>query len=325
MADKEKVEKVLEKKEIKEEVKEEIKTENKTTDENIQALDSFSDSNSNDDTKTTASDEEEEEVTFASSSKFAAVSNVRKFSKDDDDDYSVADPGRQRISVAQSDKDKNANKKKKIPTPLIAVAAALVVFAVTGGVIAAISSSRNSVQTNADTEDGNSAASETSHLSVPSVPSDEDVAALPVIRQESAQIKEINTSSIVFGEGVTVAGVDLKGKTLSEAYDAMQKRLLELRDNISISITCDGSKNVKLTQDDFKFDTDISNVLIQAYHYSRGELETPTVQVTSVGGATDFTVTSVVNRESIKSAVAAVANKFDIQPVDAHVGKFTPS
>ena len=148
--------------------------------------------------------------------------------------------------------------------------------------------------------------------------------SLPVIRTPEAEIKEIGTQSIVFGDNVTVSGIKLGGKTLSEAYDAMQDRLLELRDKISISINCDG-KNITLTEDDFKFDTDVSDVLVQAYHFSRGELDEPTVFTAYNDGKTDFKVTSVINSDSIKNAVSKVSDKFDIQPVDAHVSKFEPT
>lgn len=264
---------------------------------------------------------EEEEITFAFSSKKSSVSK-RTADSSDGGDYALASSNRHRLNEVM-EKVSGVSGSKKPPTAVFAAIAVLAICGITGGVIAALSSNRT-VETEASVQSSVASETESSHLSVPFVPSDAAANALPIIQQESAEIKTIDTRSITFGNGVTVAGIDLTGKTLSEAYDAMQDRLLELRDKINISITCDGSKNITLTEDNFKFDTDIANVLIQAYHYSRGELDTPTVQTTTVSGATDFTVTTVVNKDSVKAAVKAVAEQFDIQPVDAHVEKFMP-
>lgn len=152
---------------------------------------------------------------------------------------------------------------------------------------------------------------------------EDSIQTLPLIREESADIKTINTASIVFGDNVTVSGVKVAGKTLSEAYDALQNRILDLRDDIKIEISC-SNKNITLTQNDFEFDTDLSNVLIQAYHYSRGELDEPTVEYADNGNVRDFSVMSVINKNSISAAVKKVAEKFDIQPQDAHVKSFNP-
>ncbi len=209
--------------------------------------------------------------------------------------------------------------KKKFPkVPVIAGALAIVCVAAIGVAVALTNGSGAEVATS---DDG----SQVSEESKTAGTSDEEdvISAQPVIREESAEIKTINTSTITFGKNISVSGVDLSGKTLSEAYDAMQDRIQELRDEINITIQCD-SNSITLTQEDFKFDTDLANVLIQAYHYSRGELDEPTIDIKTENGVTDFTVTSVINKNSVTSAVKKVAEKFDVQPVDAHVKSFNP-
>lgn len=138
------------------------------------------------------------------------------------------------------------------------------------------------------------------------------------------EIENVDTTNILFGKDVTVEGVELGGKTLAEAYDALQERLVEIREPISVTVVCDG-KTMTLTQNDFNYDTNVSAVLLQAYHYSRGELESPTVETTSRGDVTDFRVKTALNTESVEAAIQKTADFFDIKPIDAHVTKFDPT
>lgn len=222
------------------------------------------------------------------------------------------------VKAKKIEQQKFEKKKSSFPiVPLAACAAVLCIAAV--GAVTLINSGNQPdvVNTNEST------VSEEAKNAAASDKEDSIEETLGVIRETSANIKTINTASIVFGDNVTVSGVKVAGKTLSEAYDAMQNRLKDLRDDIKIEIKC-GTKNLTLTQNDFAFDTDVSNVLIQAYHYSRGELDEPTVPYADNGGVMDFTVTSVINKNSISTAVKKVAEKFDVQPKDAHVKSFNP-
>ncbi len=189
-------------------------------------------------------------------------------------------------------------------------------MAVAGGVVAAVvllvvivsSAFQNqpAVETNTDPEEETSI----SHLIAPT-------------GDTAYELKNINTSSITFGSNVTVNGVDLRGKTLSQAFDAVQDKIKEIRDPVNITINCD-KKSLVLTEDDFKFNTDASDVLIQAYHFSRGELDTPTVVTEKKGNVTDFRITSTIDSDSIGTAVKKASKEFDIQPQDARVTKFDP-
>ena len=278
--------------------------------------------------------EDEEEVVFSGetdpvvvkvahdSEEAAAEPEIKSEAEDDNGDDEVVFA---ETHTVQANKRHSTTKIKRAkPThkaPFVIGSVALLCLAAAGIVFAMNYNSNTApalVETSADP-------SQESIVSAAAKPEESsELSALPVIRTDPADIKTINTETIVFGENVSVSGVRLAGKTLSEAYDAMQNRLLELRDNISISITCDG-KNITLTQDDFGFDTDLPDVLIQAYHFSRGELDKPTVETVYNDGRTDFKVTSVINKDSLNGAVKKVSDKFDIQPVDAHVSKFEPT
>ena len=243
-------------------------------------------------------------------------------SEPDDDEGSVVfagtDTGKKSVKRHAAKKIKRAKKSHKAPV----IAASLILLAAaSAGFYFAMNYNRNSTETIVET---GSEASRQSKAAAASSENESSVApALPVIREESADIKKINTSTIVFGDNVTVSGVDLSGKTLSQAYDAMQDKLLEIREDVNITVNCDGKK-LELTKDDFTYNTDVSNVLIQAYHFSRGELDNPTIDTVYNNGKTDFKVTSVIDLNSVPSAVKKVSEKFDIKPKDAHVKEFLP-
>lgn len=209
--------------------------------------------------------------------------------------------------------------KKKNVFPIVAGIASVAVIAL--AVVGAVFVINGTNQP--ETDDGSESAVSAEKKDAAASGQADSLETLPIVNEETAEIKTINTSSIVFGNNVTVSGVKVAGLTLNEAFDAMQSRVRELRDDIKIKINC-GSKNTTITQNDFEFDTNLSNVLIQAYHYSRGELDKPTVATTDNGGITDFTVTSVLNKSSISKAVEKIADKFDVKPQDAHVKSFNP-
>lgn len=146
--------------------------------------------------------------------------------------------------------------------------------------------------------------------------------SLPVI--PTPEIKEVDTSTITFGSGISIEGVSLDGLTLTQAYKKIEPYLPEIRDNISITIQCDG-KTLTLNENDFGFDYDTADILRQAYHYSRGELDNPTVEYTTANGVTDFSLSCAINAESIDTALEKVKDKFNVEPIDAHVSKFDPN
>ena len=213
-------------------------------------------------------------------------------------------------------------KKKSSKAPIIvtASAAAALCIAVVGAVI--LSSGGNRVQT---TE--SSLKTESSTVSSDLSVQQESIARAnsdKIIKNDVFVVQNINTKSIKFGKNVTVEGVDVSGKTLVQAYRAVQDTLKDLRDKVEIIINIDGT-DYTLTEDDFVYDTDIADVLVQAYHYSRGELTDPTAATAVDNGKTDFKVQSALNAGSVDAAADALAEKVDIKPVDARVTKFEPN
>lgn len=210
--------------------------------------------------------------------------------------------------------------KKSFPLiPVIAGSVSVVCIAVVGVLIAIHANNNASVPAvNTESSTVSSISSSISSSETLNTSNTSDV-----IQQQSFEIKQVDTSNIVFGKGVTVEGVDLTGMTLSDAYYAMNDTLDDIRETITITIKCDG-KTMSITENDFEFDTDISDVLLQAYHYSRNELVSPTVATTQTNGVTDFNITSQINSSSIKAVINKVKDKFNIEPVNAHVESFNP-
>lgn len=310
------------KKDVKPVVKTEPKTESKTETKPAAGTESSSAEAGN----------EEEEIVFADNS----MLNVNKESGKKDT-YKKEEPSPELETEAADDsvvfaaaEKKPEHKpipkqkeKKKSPVPaIIAIVAVLCVAA--AGTIIAINMANKSVPTAAQPESRASrpAASQAS-ITVASEQSKEQ-ADVSITSEEPLEVSDVDTTNIYFGENVTIEGINLAGKTLTQAYDAMQPRVMDLRDKVAISIACDG-KTYTLTQDDFDYDTNLSDALIQAYHYSRGEIQSPTIETTTNNGVTDFKVKTAINKDSVDKAVEKAAEKFDIQPVDARVTKFDPN
>ena len=224
-----------------------------------------------------------------------------------------------------------AERKGKFPVIPVVTAAAVVCVGLSAAIIFMSNAGNNAVQVSNNSSvsisadsSANSSAGGEDVQSVYTVSDAESKTEQPVISEQPIEISEIDTSSIVFGDNVTVEGVSLKGKTLAQAYDAMQETVRALREKVTIKVDCEG-KSVTLTQDDFDYDTDIANVLIQAYHFSRGELSQPSVVTVMNNGVTNFKITSALNKRSVSTAVKKAADEFDILPVNASVVKFEPS
>lgn len=280
-------------------------------------------------------DEGEDEIVFAENSmldhqKDVKPASVEKPAASEDEKQTESEEAVVFAIAEKKPEKKNAipkqKEKKKFPVAaVISVAAVLAVGAV--GAVVAINAGRNAVETVAEPESkpasvAASSASSTPSITVPSEPSQEHADA-STVSEEPLPVVDVDTTNILFGDNVTVEGVNLAGKSLAQAYDAMQPRLMELRDSVAISIACDG-KTYTLTEEDFDYNSNLSDALVQAYHYSRGELDTLTVDHNEVNGVTDFRVFTEIDKNSVDKAVDKAAEKFDIQPVDAHVTKFDP-
>lgn len=143
--------------------------------------------------------------------------------------------------------------------------------------------------------------------------------------EQSMNIKNINTDSIVFGKNVTIQGVDVSGMTLSDAYAALGEAEKSVRDKINITVK-NGKKTFNLTENDFSYEYNTADVLLEAYHFSRGELDKPTITYNqSDSGKTDFPLTATLSSNSVDLVTDKIEKKVNVKAVDAHVEKFDPT
>lgn len=140
------------------------------------------------------------------------------------------------------------------------------------------------------------------------------------------QLKDVNTDSIAFGKNVTIQGIDVSGMTLSKAYSALDEAQKSVRDKINVTVK-NGKKTFTLTEDDFIFDYNTSEVLLEAYHYSRGELENLSVKYNKNDstGITDFPLKAELSENAVDYVTNKIADKVNVKAVDAHVDKFEPT
>lgn len=138
-------------------------------------------------------------------------------------------------------------------------------------------------------------------------------------------VKKINTDSIVFGDNVTVQGINVSGMTLSNAAKALSDAEKSVRDDINITVK-NGKKSFTLTEDDFTYEYNTADVLIDAYHFSRGELDNPSATHNkNEAGVTDFPLTATLSDNAIDLVADKIAKKVEVKAVDAHVKKFDPT
>ena len=213
-------------------------------------------------------------------------------------------------------------KQKKRVWPAVVTAAVLVACAGAGAAVWGVMNNQAKVSTEQSAAVSDTPAGPEDLSVVSKAPEQQASAADP--SEEKPDVSEIDTTNIFFGQNVTVEGIDLSGKTLAQSYDTMQDKLLEIREPIAITIVCDG-KPLTLTQNDFDFDTNLSEVLIEAYHYSRGEITDTSVEKTEENGKTNFKVHSEINTKSVEATISKAAAFYDVQPVDAHVTSFDPN
>ena len=273
--------------------------------------------------------EDEDEVVFAGGDDFVPTAPVEKKAPEPvkaetrpeevDDDSETEIVFADAKAQSRTDRKPAASKKpkKKVPVGLIAVASALVCVGGIGAIIAV--SMSKSTETGAETTDDPNGNGSTTVIEASK---DNAVGSLP--SDEPVEVSNADTTSIVFGNNVTVEGVDLSGMTLSQAYDAMQDKMLDLYEKISVTIVCDGNA-LTLTEADFNYDTNLPTVLVNAYHLSRGEITETELRTENVAGVTDFKVSTAINPDSVDEAIKKAADNFDIQPVDAKVTKFDPT
>lgn len=130
-----------------------------------------------------------------------------------------------------------------------------------------------------------------------------------------------------FLDGISVQGVDLGGKTMTEALDLLGIEESELIPSINYTLTCH-DKIVYLTEDDFDFNFDTVKVLNEAFEYSqylRDILIDEGRTSLRESEKKDYAITMTFDEDSVKKACKDVAKKVNVEMQDAHVTRIDTS
>ena len=141
---------------------------------------------------------------------------------------------------------------------------------------------------------------------------------------KQSKTQESSQKDNFFGDNVTVMGMNLKGLTLSEAFDKLQGSVLSMRKPVSITIHCE-DETIRLTENDFTFNSDLSDVLLDAYRYSRKEQPLPSYEVSLKNDVTDYVVSCWMDEKSVNEVINNVKKQLNDEPVNAHVVSFDPN
>jgi len=138
-------------------------------------------------------------------------------------------------------------------------------------------------------------------------------------QQQIAAVIDVKT----FYQGITVAGVNLGGKTLEEAKTAVSAVEPGMRDQYNIAITYQGQQ-WKLTQDDFVFNFNTDTVLKEAYAYGReGDREECYNKVIALQTTPKvYNITQTMNYDGLSDKLKEMVKGIPYAAVDATVTSF---
>lgn len=133
-----------------------------------------------------------------------------------------------------------------------------------------------------------------------------------------------------FSQGVSISGIDISGLSYDKALEKVKENKLSVVKDFTIDIKAN-KYTTTLDKENFSYDFDYDTALSEAKVYSLKEQgiyepkEGETEAVTEVSSSNpDFELTYEVKVKSIQKAVAKIAKKVDLDPVNARVSKFTP-
>lgn len=141
----------------------------------------------------------------------------------------------------------------------------------------------------------------------------------------------------VFLKGIKVAGVDVGGKTLSEAQALLSLRGGELVSNFDVRVSYDG-KDYNFNKSDFEYTYDINSALKKAYEFNESVLKKGSndavgnapvndndVVTDSEKQTVNFKLDDKVKESSVQKVAKRVAKEIDVACVEPHVSKYKPN
>lgn len=141
--------------------------------------------------------------------------------------------------------------------------------------------------------------------------------------QHAREVSEtIDTDN--FYPGIQVQGIDLGGKSMSEAKTAVEAGL-PAADPIKLRIT-NGTKSWEITNQDLKFQYDTDGILKEAYAYARSGDREDRFQLVRGLKTTPktFSITAKIDETSLQTALDHVADQAESEPKSPSVASFHP-
>lgn len=134
--------------------------------------------------------------------------------------------------------------------------------------------------------------------------------------------KAIDTDT--FYSGIVVQGVNLGGKTMDQAQEAVEKALDSTHYDIKITYS---DKSWELTEKDIDFSYNTNDVLKKAYSYARsGDREERYKLVTALENSHGkYSVTGTLNEQNLKSKLKTIADSVSYSAQEPQVTGFNAS
>lgn len=137
----------------------------------------------------------------------------------------------------------------------------------------------------------------------------------------SAQLSTEN-----FYEGTIIGGVDVSGKSKTEAIDIIYEKLKNDEQSVNITVYCE-DQSLTLTNQNFAYKYNVEDVVNSAYNCARnGNLFSRYFEFLSIKNNADkFPVDAILDSENLSRTVDFVVCKFDDPNLEAHVESFNPT
>ena len=145
-------------------------------------------------------------------------------------------------------------------------------------------------------------------------------------QQRQTQEKQEMLSADTFYPGIVVNGVDLGGKTMSQAKTALKDAEKSIRDSYQITIKYK-EKTWTMTEDDLEFSYDTDKVLKEAFQYARtGEEDERYQKILALQETPKtYSISCKLDESSVTAYLDNICKEINVEPVDATVASFDPT